>query len=390
MNILVLTTSYPAHAGDARGVFIHSVAQALARRGHGLRVVVPARAAQSGRHTVDGIEVHHFRYALTRAGHTLTTVGGGIPEALRRSRLHTLGVPVMMTCFAAAALRQGAWADVIWANWLGAGLAGAVVGGLCRKPMVLTLRGDDAYLVHDQPAWRFCGKWVFRRCAAVTAVSSNMVPLLDGLLPGGMSVTVPTFGVDVGAFHPADRPRTDPPQGLFVGNISQAKGVDVLLKALARCAVPCRFAIAGAGPDLDAMKQLADKLKLSERVQWLGHLDVQRIPELMRQSDFLVLPSRSEGRPNVVSEAMASGLAVIATPVGSVGELVRDGQTGLLVPVDNAQALADAMARLCQDPALRTRLGRAARQHVEDADLSWDRTARELEPIFLRAAGRSP
>lgn len=391
MKILVLTTSYPSCEGDFSGGFIHSLAKALARRGHELRVLVPGRVDVLGRRTIDGIDVHHFRYALTRGGHGLTTIGGGIPEALRRSRLSALRIPALMARFACAAARESRWADVIWANWLGAALAGAAPRIGSRRPMVLTLRGDDAYLIHDRPLWRKAGRYVFNRCAAVTAVSANMAALLEGLLPPQLGpVLVPTFGVDTELFCPAKEQNAAPPRGLFVGNISRAKGVDTLLRSLARCEVPWRFAFVGSGPDLQAMQQLDRELELGDNVQWLGQRSVTEIPALMRESDFLVLPSRSEGRPNVIMEAMASGLPVIATAVGSVPDMIRDGVTGLLVPVDDEAALAAAIARLCSEADLRRSLAAAARQHILDANLSWDRTAAEFEAIFQKAIGKRP
>ncbi len=248
MKILLLTTSYPAQPGDSRGAFIHAVAKALRRRGHEVRAIVPGRGGAFGRREIDGIDVRQFRYALTDDGHELTNIGGGIPEALRRSRWNYLRLPVLLARFAAAAWRQARWADVIWANWLGAGLVGAVARAFRRRPMVLTLRGDDAYLIHDRPAWRRAGKFVFRRCAAVTAVSQNMVPLLAGLVGEGRRVIVPTFGVDTAMFHPPEggAPKSSwgflatgsGVRGLFVGNISTAKGVDTLLKALSGCEAP--------------------------------------------------------------------------------------------------------------------------------------------------------
>ncbi len=139
------------------------------------------------------------------------------------------------------------------------------------------------------------------------------------------------------------------------------------------------------------MKDLAESLQISSRIQWFGQIGIADVAELMRQCDFLVLPSRSEGRPNVVVEAMASGLPVIATAVGSVPELVCDASTsaadptGILVPVDDIDALRTALSELLQDEALRHRIGRNAHAFVESANLTWDRTAEEFEQIFDEA-----
>ncbi len=204
MKILILTTGYPDNAGNYNGVFVHCLARALARRGHSLRVIVPARNDHVGATEVDGVPVVRFRYALGRRGHVLTSLDGGIPEALKRSRRAVLQVPAMLAGFAAAAVAHAGWADVIHANWLGAGIAGSAAHLLAGTPMVMTLRGDDAYNIHAGGLWRAVGKCVFYQCAAVTAVSANMPPLVERYIPRRCRpVLVPTFGVDADMFHPA-------------------------------------------------------------------------------------------------------------------------------------------------------------------------------------------
>ena len=394
MRILVLTTSYPTGPDEAGGIFIQYLLHALKRRGHELRVVMPQRSRPTRGERVLGIPVWQFRYSLARRPPSLTATPGGMPEALRQDPRAILQVPGMLAGFAAAAMAHADWADLIHANWLGAGLIGSLVRLCTGVPLVLTLRGDDSYLIRDRLLWRTVGRWVFRSCSAVTSVSANMAPLVSPYLPARLgSVVVPTFGVDVDRFHPPERRRSaaedGPPVGLFVGNVSRAKGVDVLLTALGQCGRAWgRFVFVGGGGEVEAMRKQARQLGLADRIDWAGPLPPATVADLMRRVDFLVLPSLSEGRPNVVVEAMASGLPVIATAVGGVPELIADGRTGLLVPPGRAGPLADALGRLCRRRGLRTRLGAAACRHVHDQDLTWDRTAAEFEALFARATGR--
>jgi len=386
MKILVLTTSYPAFSGDASGNFIHSLLKSLKARGHELRVIVPGRAGCTGWRQVDGIDVLHLRYALTDRGHMLTSVPGGIPEAMRRSKLAMLNLPAMVGCFSAAAAKYAKWADVIYANWLGAAVAGGIAKMFRNKPMVVTLRGDDAYLIHDRPLWRRAGRWVFRRCAAITAVSQKMVPLMQPVVPTEkLPIIVPTFGVDTNLFYPnVQKSDGSSTNGIFIGNISRAKGVDVLLNALSKCEGQWRFTFVGAGPDLDETKSLAASLKIENRIDFIGQKSINEIPQFMRQADFLALSSRSEGRPNVVMEALASGLAVVATDVGSTAELVADGR-GLLVKPDDVEGLAEALNRIITNPSLRRELGNNAANYIRSNNITWDRTAEEFEEIFRKA-----
>ena len=104
----------------------------------------------------------------------------------------------------------------------------------------------------------------------------------------------------------------------------------------------------------------------------------------MTASDFLVLSSLSEGRPNVILEAHACERATLATDVGGVGELIDQGETGLLVPSQDTQALASGLRQLVTDAGLRDRLGEVARQRLQERGLTWAGTANAMQGIYHR------
>ena len=107
----------------------------------------------------------------------------------------------------------------------------------------------------------------------------------------------------------------------------------------------------------------------------------------MRQAHIFASPSRIEGMPVAVAQAMASGLPVVATNVPGSNEEVVDGESGLLVPSENAAAFAEALRRLCEDAEMRLRFGRQGRQ-VAVSKFSWDEIGAQYEKIFLDAARR--
>lgn len=154
---------------------------------------------------------------------------------------------------------------------------------------------------------------------------------------------------------------------LFLGRLIKLKGIDVLLDALA--SPQCRdrnwtVTIAGDG-DLETYRSQAAALGLSDRVRFTGWLDQQGCRRELANAHVLVQPSMFEGLPMSVLEAMAEGLTIVATPVGSVPDAISDGASGLLVPPGNVQALADTLARVIDDPALRRDLGAGARARWE-------------------------
>jgi glycosyltransferase involved in cell wall biosynthesis len=150
---------------------------------------------------------------------------------------------------------------------------------------------------------------------------------------------------------------------LFAGVLNERKGLQDLLTALASERLrqaPWHLSIAGNGDDAPFRKQ-SEMSGLADKVTFLGWLPPPKMHDLFAASDVLVLPSRNEGLPMVIVEAMASGLAVISTPVGSIGDAVLEGVNGLLVPPKDVDALATALATVIEDPEVRRRMGREGR-----------------------------
>ena len=144
------------------------------------------------------------------------------------------------------------------------------------------------------------------------------------------------------------------------------KGLDILLQAFAIVAAKhnaVTLDVAGGGEEMAALKRMAVKAGLCGRITFHG--DVADVTPLLKEADVFVLPSRAEGLSNALLEAMAAGLACVATAVGGNRELIADGESGLLCAPENPAALAHALKRMLTDAALRERAGRAARGRVE-------------------------
>lgn len=221
------------------------------------------------------------------------------------------------------------------------------------------------------------------RCAHVIVANSGAAA--DRLRREGISearIRVISNGVAVDACcHPRSiRPiRTI----LTVANLRKEKAHDVLFEAIARVAPrhpSLRLRVAGDGPRAAELRALAASIGIGERVAFLGHRE--DVAALLREADAFVLPSRSEAFPNSVVEAMAAGVPVIAGAVGGLLELVDSGRTGVLVPVDDAGALADAIASLMDEPARAHGLGEAARSDVARR-YSFDRMVRGFEELYV-------
>ncbi len=186
---------------------------------------------------------------------------------------------------------------------------------------------------------------------------------------------------------PPDRAdRGGPVRLLFLGHLSERKGVGELLEALARPTLRARawrLDLAGAG-EVERFRALAERLGLSDRCRFHGWIASEAAAALLREADILVLPSRAEGQAMALLEAMAHGLSIVATAVGANGEAVADGVEALLVPPGEVAPLEGALRRLIADRGLRLRLGAAARARFLEG-FAIDRYAERLAVLYERA-----
>jgi glycosyltransferase involved in cell wall biosynthesis len=199
---------------------------------------------------------------------------------------------------------------------------------------------------------------------------------------------LPNFVPDTAAAAPLDRSLLATPEAaplaLALGRLHPNKGFDLLFEALA-AAPAVHLWIAGEGALRRSLERLVARLGLTRRVRFLGWRE--DVPALLASADFLVCPSRHEPLGNVVLEAWAARLPVVATASDGPRELIEEGESGLLVPHNDAFALARAMARLADDSALRARLAVGGRRAFE-ADFTEAAVVDRYCKFFDRVARR--
>jgi glycosyltransferase involved in cell wall biosynthesis len=335
LRVAVLTTSYPRYAGDLAGTFVAGAVDHL--RAAGIRVAV-----------VSPQSFPHFGIAY----------GDGIANNLRAQRWRVLLVPLFLASFARAARRASRDADVVHAHWLPSGLAGMAT----RKPMLIQLWGTDVELAKRLP-------WLFRpvlRSARLVVCASNALAA-DARSLGARDVRVIPAGIDIPAAEPA--PPDEPPHILYVGRLSEEKGV----ADLAEAAEGLPLVVVGDGP----LRRL-----LPHALGFVPHDELGRHYE---RASIVVVPSRREGYGVAAREAMAHGRAVVATAVGGLPDAIEDGVTGVLVPPRDPLALRAALERLLADSVLRARLGAAARRHAVER-LGWDTSTSATIEAYADAA----
>jgi glycosyltransferase involved in cell wall biosynthesis len=211
-----------------------------------------------------------------------------------------------------------------------------------------------------------------RLCGYIVGNSRSVVEHLEeaaGILPGRLRLI--EGGVDIERIADGQPiPQTEfgceqnVPVVMWVGRLDPIKGLDVLLEAIAQLKghQAVQVALVGDGPMRDGLEARARNLEIEGMVHWLGMRS--DVPSLLHSADVFAFPSRTEGLPNALLEAMAAGLPIVTTDAPGCRDLIQDGVTGLVAPVGDSTAMAAAIRRLLADRSLATALGGRAKERA--------------------------
>lgn len=335
---------YPTHGGS--GVIASELALHLARGGDDVHVVshaVPPRLNGAS----PGVEVH---------------VARGAPYPLFDRAPHELA---LASCL--IDLHEREPFDLLHAHYA---LPHAVVAWMVREAagapapkLVTTLHGTDTSLVGAAPEYAPLLRHALRESDAITAVSQHLAEEAErafGLSGAHAPVVVPDF-IDVERFVPRATRPAGPLRVLHVSNFRPLKRVPWLVEAFAEATEEsdAELWLVGDGPEREEVARLGEQLALGSRLRLLGARE--DLAALHASADVFALASEREAFGLVALEAMACGVPVVATQVGGLPEVLRDGLEGRLVPSEDRAAFAAALRQLLADARLRQELGRAGR-----------------------------
>ncbi|WP_433503793.1 glycosyltransferase family 4 protein [Pseudonocardia halophobica] len=252
---------------------------------------------------------------------------------------------------------------------------------------VLHVHGAEFHLFHDRAPrlLRLVIRRTLEETAAVVALGDRWAERLRRISPGARVVVIPN------AVRPVEdgdtREASERVQVVFLGEIGDRKGAFALLDAWAAATTgdsPARLTLAGDG-EVERARRRVTELGLVDSVALRRWLTPRQVDEVLAGADLLVLPSRNEGQPMAVLEAMARGVCVVASDVGGLPDMIEDGVSGVLVRPDAPSELAAVLGRLLDDADERRRLGEGARKRfLAEFDLSvvWPRIDRLYREVI--------
>jgi glycosyltransferase involved in cell wall biosynthesis len=390
LRIAILGSTYPRNDGDHEVPWLRQAVRRLAARGHKVTVIAPAYLGLRT-HQIDGVPVHRFRYAPARW--EMLTHGEGAPNKLKKN-------PVLKL-LSLSYLVGGAWAawnicrqeriDILHVHWpFPHGLMAVLPNWLLGCKVVYSCHSAEFALAAGSKASTAILSFCLRSAFAITANSAHTAQLVQNV--SGRTARVIPWGATVEVDPLAKPVPQEVPLLLFSGRLIERKGVDYLLRAmpaiLSRQKI--RLIITGDGHCRPEWERLARSLELSNAVSFAGFVSNAELSRLFRSCSIYVHPAiydskgDTEGQGVVLVEALINRRPVVASKVGGIVDVIKEGETGLLVPEKDPDAIADAVLRLLENPAYARELGERGQAHARNY-FDWDRIIDQYDAIYSEA-----
>lgn len=275
--------------------------------------------------------------------------------------------------------------DVLHGHGVGINGLYAVCTGF--HPVIVSVWGSDLIeCSHADVLRSLKTRWILGRADAIFATSCYLSDRARDYVSRDKEIFVTPFGVDVDVFAPRDR-APDPSAPIRIGCVKHLEdkyGIRHLIRAVPRIRKQfsnIEVSIVGGGTQKQSYEDLVSRLGIEGIVRFSGEVPHSEIPELLKRMDIFVMPSEIEGFGVAALEASAAGLPVLASKVGGIPEVVKDGETGILIPPGDQNAIAQAVVKLAQDPQLRHKLGENGRRFVVE-NFTWTDLAGQIEMYY--------
>lgn len=386
MRVLVLSEFYPHAKNPHEGIVVREQLGYLARHVE-IRVLAPAM-----RH----VPLPRYKILRTQEAPAEEFVDGAFPV----SRFPVWNLPLVAEEIAPdmhLRAAQDILADtqylpeLIHAHWsYRSGFIGALLKDEYHCPLVITTHGSDVHTWLDEPKKRDRILFSLHSADAIICVSRALAARLRAEGIAFEKIHHIPNGVDLTAFSRRQTPLMHELQNRFSGvslflcvaNFLPVKGQDILLQALALLPEDAGAAIfVGDGPEQPRLEKLVKELGLTQRVFFAGKQPHDEIAEWMSAVDVLVIPSRNEGWPTVIFEALACGLQVVGTAVGGIPEALDSDELGIVVPPEDPVALASALSKVAQRKVDREKLRARAEM------FSWERLSERVLQVYRSVSG---
>ena len=385
-RVLILATRVPVVEGDGTPSFVLDNALPLAQD-FDMAILAPRVRESQATSRRGAVAVKRFAY-MPRRFESLAE-DAIVPQLGMRPSLwfQAVMLSAAMLLSARREIRTEP-PDVIHAHWiLPAGLVAWLLHGFSHTPYIVTSQGADVFRLEAAPL-RWLKRRIVRRAARFVGVSADISHRFEGI---SANLETQPSGIDFGFWEQSVGLRApEHATVLFVGRLASKKGVDVALRALVGIEV-ATLRIVGDGTERRRLEALADALGVRERVVFVGQKSRSEIAQEFRRATCVVIPSVTapdgdrDGTPNVLGEAVAAGVPVIASRIAGLGELLIDSRTGLLHDPGDVEQLRYLLEQIIAEPQFAKRLAVEAKGRLRET-LDLNRVAERYAAWYRSAA----
>jgi glycosyltransferase involved in cell wall biosynthesis len=393
-GLLVLTSSFPSSPHDNTTRFIYEHSCIFSKNSMPVTVLCPDLDRPYPGQDWKNMSVLRFRYFFPKGLQKLA-YGNGILENIRYEPWLVFLVPFFMAAFLYNAILLAKNSKIVCSHWiLPSGLIGAMIKKFFGKKHILIIHSAGVHLLKRLPFRRQIAKFIFYNCDHIIAVSGYIKNMFISILPAPErelaedNIYVLPMGINGDYYKraPGAISTKDPAEKvaiLFIGRLVQIKGLEWLIKAVSGIK-NITLVIAGDGHLKEGLEDMASALQVEAR--FLGRVSEPEKLKLLQEADCLVLPSitldswRTESMPVTIIEALSMGIPIIASNVGGIPEVIKDGYNGILVPEKDPLALRKAIEKIIFSRDFRVRLQINALE--TSINYTWKKIGTEYEKIL--------
>lgn len=387
-----MVTAYPRNKKDVIIPWIIRLIKILKKKGVETEIFTSSYTGIKNQ-TDDGIKVKRFRYFFRPAeklSHDMSIV-----ERLKSNGFYFFILPFFMIfgMISAFSYAKKNDFDIIHVHFpFPLAFFALAMQKVKKVPLIYSFHGSDINLAHRNWFFRRICRMLISQADHIVVNSSFTARKVSELLSEDQPLTIIPMGsggeISKSAKKFSDFSKDGNIRILFAGRLIKLKGVEYLLRAISMLDSRFTLTVAGNGPCFDELKKYAERF-LQGRVCFPGFVSPDKMSELYRKSDIFVLPSIvdnegfSEGLGTVLIEAMQHKVPVIASHVGGIPDIVKNGETGLLVPQKNPEKLAEALKKLADDSELRKEIVEKAEKNLEK-NFSWEIVAEKYLSCYRK------
>ena len=388
MKVVTITTAFPRSENDVLIPWIIRLINLLKEKGVETDVFTSSYCGRKSENS-NNINVFRFRYFFKKwekLSHDMS-----VPEKLKSNKFYFFVLPFFMISgmISARKFAKNNDFDLIHVHFpFPLALFGIAMKRISKKPLVMTCHGSEVNMAKKNLVFRKIFKWMLVYADSVTVNSTFMKNELSKIIPAKEIEIIP-MGSGIGDISEKalKKERKTKTNLLFVGRLIEVKGTKYLVEAMKLLeAEKFELHIAGDGPERENLEKIAPK-----NVVFHGYQTGKNLEELYRNADIFILPSivddagYTEGLGTVLLEAANFSIPVIGTNVGGIPDIIKDGETGILVPQKDPKAISEAVKKLAENPQLCENLVKNAKKHLEKS-FSWESITEKFFKIYSSLA----